>query len=67
MFVFYLRKFSLIKYIRHKNVQMEHEEPFYKKLHVYMFLKEDIDFLATLWLGALHTFEIRLDEYILNL
>ena len=45
MFVLYPRKFSLIKYIRHKNVQKEHGEPFYKKVYVYMFLKEHVDFL----------------------
>ena len=31
MFVLYVRKVSLIKYIRYKNVQKEWGEPFHKK------------------------------------
>ena len=32
VFVLYLMKVSLIKYIRYKNIQMECGEPFYKKV-----------------------------------
>ena len=32
MFVLYLRKVSLIKYIRHKNIQIGCGEPSYKKV-----------------------------------
>ena len=32
MFVLYLKKVSLIKYNRYKNIQMECGEPFYEKI-----------------------------------
>ena len=32
-----------------------------------MFLKKHVDILTTLWLGALYTFKIWLDKYLLNL
>ena len=46
MFILYLRKASLIKYIQYKNIQMECEEPFYKKLtclHHVIFISQDFD------------------------
>ena len=62
MFVLYLRNFSLIIYIQHKNVQMKCGEPFYKMvvcLHVIQ--RICYFYFATFWLGALYTFEIWLD------
>ena len=47
MFVLYLRKVSLIKYIQYKNIQMERWEPFYKKVacwHV-IFILQHFDWM----------------------
>ena len=46
MFDLHLKKVSLIKYIRYKNVQMECGEPFYKKgacLHDVIFTSQNFD------------------------
>ena len=46
MFVLYLRKVSLIKYIRYKNIQTECWKPFYKKvacLHDGIFISQHFD------------------------
>ena len=62
MFVLYLRNFSLIKYIQHKNGQMKCGEPFYKMvvcLHVIQ--RICYFYFAAFWLGTLYTFEIWLD------
>ena len=51
MSVLHLKKVSLIKYIPHKNIQMECEEPFYKKvtcLHDIIFISQDFDWV--LWI-----------------
>ena len=48
MFVLYLRKVSLIKYIRHKNIQMECGAPFCKKvacLHDVIFASPHFDWV----------------------
>ena len=39
---------------------------YYERLHVCMFLKNMLIFLATLWLGDLYAFKMWLDEYFLN-
>ena len=62
MFVLYLRNFSLIKYIQHKNVQMKCGEPFYKMIACLHVIQRICYFyFATFWLGALYTFEIWYD------
>ena len=48
IFVLYLRKVSLIKYIRYKNIQTECGEPFYKKvacLHDILFISQHFDWV----------------------
>ena len=48
MFVLYLRKVSLIKYIRYKNIQMDCGEPFCKKvacLHDVTFISQHFDWV----------------------
>ena len=49
IFVLHLRKVSLIKYFRYKNIQKECQEPFYKKVSCLLFLKTTCySYLATL-------------------
>ena len=48
MFVLYLRKVYVVKYIPYKNIQMECEEPLYKKvacLHDVIFILQHFDWL----------------------
>ena len=62
MFVFYLRNFSLVKYIQRKNFHMKWGEPFYKMVACLHAIQRICYFyFATFWLGALYTFEIWLD------
>ena len=58
MFALYLRKVSLIKYIRYENIQMECGEPFYKKVACIWYYF----YFATLWLGPSYNFGMLLDE-----
>ena len=63
MFALDLKTVSFIKYIWYKNIQMECRKSFHKKVACWHVLKRTCYFyFVTLWLDALYTFEMWLDE-----
>ena len=57
---------SFIKVLSWKLYHKKLYKSFIKRLSLYIFLKEHVDILTTLWLGALYTSKMWLNEYFLN-